>query len=304
MKKQDFTVALSVDQTPKEAFEAIRNVRGWWSGEIEGDMEKLGDEFTYRYKEFHYSKQRLVEVVPEKRIVWLVTEASINFVQDKNEWTGTKLVFELSGKYGQTQIRFTHEGLVPRRECYDACSNAWTGYISDSLRNFIAANRSKPQDFTAVFLVDQSPEEVFDAVNHVRQWWSENIEGDTDKLGSEFNYHFEDVHLCKIRIVELAPSQRVVWLVLDNYFKFTKDKSEWRNTKMLFDIAKKDGQTEVRFTHQGLVPEYECYDVCHEAWSFFVYSSLRNLITAGKGAPTRRDDHSFNSRLIEKWQLQ
>jgi hypothetical protein len=46
MKNPDFTTTISVDQTPKEVFDAINNVRGWWSEEIEGGTDKIGDEFT------------------------------------------------------------------------------------------------------------------------------------------------------------------------------------------------------------------------------------------------------------------
>jgi len=46
MKKRSLTTTISVDQTPNEAFAAINNVRGWWSGEIEGATDKLGAEFT------------------------------------------------------------------------------------------------------------------------------------------------------------------------------------------------------------------------------------------------------------------
>jgi uncharacterized protein YndB with AHSA1/START domain len=286
MKKQDFTTTIMVDKTPKEAFNAITDVRGWWAGEIEGSTVEQGDEFTYRYKDFHYSKQRLMEVVPNKKVVWLVTESSINFVQDKNEWKGTKIIFDISKKDDKTQIRFTHEGLIPEQECFDACSNAWTGYITDSLRNFIAADRPNDESFTASFIVDQTPQEVFEAINNVRGWWSENVEGNTDQLNGVFDYEGEkDTHHCKIRIVELVPGQRVVWRVLENYFSFTDDQSEWVGTQMIFDISKKEGRTEVRFTHQGLVPSHECFEVCNPAWTYFIGSSLRSLITTGKGGP-------------------
>jgi hypothetical protein len=160
MKKQDFTTTILVDQTPKQAFDAINNVREWWAGKIEGPTDKLGEEFTYRYKEFHYSKQKLVELIPDKKVVWLVTEGSINFVKDKNEWTDTKIIFDITEKDGKTQIRFTHEGLIPQIECFDACSNAWTGIISDSLWQFISSIGTGDQDFTTVILVDQTPQEA------------------------------------------------------------------------------------------------------------------------------------------------
>jgi len=149
------------------------------------------------------------------------------------------------------------------------------------------------KDFTTTILVDNTPEEVFDAINNVRGWWSEEIDGSTDKLNSEFDYHYEDVHRCKIRIVELVPNTKVVWSVLDNYFKFTKDKSEWKGTKIIFEIAEKDNKTEMRFTHQGLVPAYECYEICRDAWTGYIQKSLRNLITAGEGQPNATGKPSY-----------
>ncbi|MBS1602096.1 MAG: SRPBCC domain-containing protein, partial [Bacteroidetes bacterium] len=97
----------------------------------------------YRFKEFHYSKQRLVEFVPDKKVVWLVTDSSLNFVEDKDEWTGTKISFEVSSKGDKTEVRFTHEGLVPGQECYDACSNAWGDYIQKSLRSLISTGKGE-----------------------------------------------------------------------------------------------------------------------------------------------------------------
>ena len=141
------------------------------------------------------------------------------------------------------------------------------------------------RSYTTAFMVNQSPEAAFAAINNVRGWWSEEIEGRTDKLGEEFKYHFQDIHRCKLKIAELVPGKKVVWRVLDNYFNFTKDKTEWTGTDVIFDISKKGDKTEVRFTHRGLVPEYECYDACREGWSTYINSSLLDLIVTGKGQP-------------------
>ena len=141
------------------------------------------------------------------------------------------------------------------------------------------------RSYTTAFMVNQTPEAAFAAINNVRGWWSEEIEGRTDKLGEEFKYHFQDIHRCKLKIAELVPGKKVVWRVLDNYFNFTKDKTEWTGTDVIFDISKKGDKTEVRFTHRGLVPEYECYDACREGWSTYINSSLLDLIVTGKGQP-------------------
>jgi activator of Hsp90 ATPase-like protein len=144
MSNQSYTTSFLVDQTPEEAFAAINNVRGWWSGEIEGNTDKLGDEFTYRYKDVHYSKQKLVEVVPGRKVVWLILDAWLSFTEDKNEWNGTKVVFEVSRHGDKTEVRFTHEGLVPQYECFDKCSNAWGFYINGSLKSLIITGKGNP----------------------------------------------------------------------------------------------------------------------------------------------------------------
>lgn len=141
------------------------------------------------------------------------------------------------------------------------------------------------QDFTTTILVSETSKQVFDAVNNVRGWWSEEIEGGTEKLNDAFDYHYEDVHRCKMRITASVPGEKVTWLVLDNYFKFTKDKSEWTGTKIIFEISRQGDKTQLRFTHQGLVPEYECFDICKNAWTTYIRKSLFSLITTGKGQP-------------------
>lgn len=154
-------------------------------------------------------------------------------------------------------------------------------------------------DFTTTIVVDQTPQQVFDAINNPRGWWSEEIEGDTKKLSDEFNYHYKDVHISRMKLTEVIPNKKVVWSVLDNYFQFTKDKSEWKGNKIVFEITEKDGKTQLQFTQLGLVPEYECYDICQKAWGNYITNSLRSLITTGKGQPNPKEG-GFNEQLLQQ----
>lgn len=159
------------------------------------------------------------------------------------------------------------------------------------------------KDFQTTILVDQTSEEVFRAINNVRGWWSEEISGITDTLNAEFLYHYQDVHSCKIKLIEMVHGKKVVWLVMENYFSFTEDESEWKDTKIIFEISQKGRQTQLTFTHAGLVPEYECFEVCKDGWSNYINSSLRNLIVTGEGSPNPKEG-GFNGELVEKWNLQ
>ncbi len=138
METADLTVTLLAEQTPQEVFQAIVNVQAWWVGYFNevfsGDTEKLHDEFTFHAGEgAHYSKQKLVEVIPNQKVVWLITDGELSFVEKRDEWVGTKVIFEISEKDGKTQLVFTHEGLTPEMECYESCAPAWTQYLQNKL---------------------------------------------------------------------------------------------------------------------------------------------------------------------------
>ena len=158
-------------------------------------------------------------------------------------------------------------------------------------------------DYTATILVEQTTEEAFNAIKNFRAWWSEEIEGRTDVLNEVFFYHYQDIHLCKLKLIEMVPDKKLVYLVLDNQFSFTNDKSEWINTKLIFKVSREGDKTMIHFTHKGLVPDYECYNVCFDAWTTYIKKSLYNLITTGKGQPNPLEGDGFNAQLSEKWHL-
>ena len=129
-----YAYSFPTGKSPQEVFDLLLNVEKWWSGiyeeTITGKSQKLNDEFSFSAGGgMHFSKQKLVELVPGKKIVWQVTESNLAFLDNPKEWENTKLVFGISNKENETQVTFTHEGLEPKIECYDACSHAWTQYL-------------------------------------------------------------------------------------------------------------------------------------------------------------------------------
>ncbi|MGF7082864.1 SRPBCC family protein [Mucilaginibacter sp. UYCu711] len=144
MNNKDFTTSILVDQSPKEAFDAINNVIGWWTENLDGGTHNLNDEFEVRFGDVHYSKQKLTEVIPGEKVVWLITDSKLTFVKDQTEWTGTKIIFDITRKGNQTEVRFTQQGLTPAFECYGGCSNAWTDYVQNSLYSLITTGTGKP----------------------------------------------------------------------------------------------------------------------------------------------------------------
>src|SRR5262245_16030960 len=113
MTNSDFTSVIEVAQSADEVYNAVNNVRGWWQGEITGSTDNLNVEFKYRKKDAHDARQRVTEVIRGNRIVWLVTDSKLISFKDPSEWTGTKIIFEITEKNNKTQLRFTHTALVP-----------------------------------------------------------------------------------------------------------------------------------------------------------------------------------------------
>jgi len=140
------------------------------------------------------------------------------------------------------------------------------------------------QDYQTSITVNATAQEAYDAVNNVAGWWSQNLEGNTDRLCEEFTVHFGETNIT-LKITELEPNKRIVWLVTGGYKHWLQNKKEWHGTTMVWDIAAEGGATSISFTHIGLVPGIECYNGCENAWNGYIKSSLYKLITEGKGKP-------------------
>lgn len=180
-------------------------------------------------------------------------------------------------------------------------SLSFSGRVSTSNQNTKMNNISN-QNYTTTITVDKDISSAFNSIKNFRAWWSEEIEGNTDKVGETFFYHYKDVHLCKLKLIEMIADKKLVYQVIDNEFNFTKDKTEWINTKLIFDISSEGTKTKIVFTHEGLVPAYECYNVCNDAWTSYIQGSLKNYIETGTGKPNGKEG-GLNAELVEKWGL-
>jgi Activator of Hsp90 ATPase homolog 1-like protein len=144
MNQQNYQSSIIANITAEEAFKNISHVSEWWTANFEGSSERLNDIFTVRFGET-FAVFQVAEVIPGKRIVWLVTDCYLHWHNDKTEWNNTKIVWEIFSQNNSTKINFTHVGLIPEAECYNDCVKGWDHYITQSLFKLITENKGLPE---------------------------------------------------------------------------------------------------------------------------------------------------------------
>jgi hypothetical protein len=140
------------------------------------------------------------------------------------------------------------------------------------------------QDYNYIITIKVNADEVFDAINRVPEWWTSNFEGNSQKLNDVFTVYFGDVFVT-IKITDFVSGKKIVWLVTDCDLKWLKDKTEWIDTQIKWELSTVGNETSLSMTHLGLVPEIECYEDCQQGWNFHLGESLFKLITEGVGIP-------------------
>lgn len=143
MDSKSLQINIEFEKTPAYIFDCIRLVSKWWSADFEGNSAQLNDEFAIHHPGAHYSNQKIVEIMPNKKIVWLVTESTLHWLKgDKHEWTNTRMIFDIAAKGDKTELRITHQGLTPEKECYERCSEGWNMVIRQRLIDFIVSGKT------------------------------------------------------------------------------------------------------------------------------------------------------------------
>jgi hypothetical protein len=143
-KPQDFSLTLTVKASAKETVKNISQVNLWWAKNFKGHASKLNDEFSVYFGDT-FVNFRISEFIPEKKIIWLVTDCNLHWIKDKKEWKNTEVIWSLAEKGGETQINFVHKGVTPESECYESCNPGWTHHLKDSLLKLVHDGKGLPE---------------------------------------------------------------------------------------------------------------------------------------------------------------
>lgn len=284
-KNVTYSVAIEVGKSLGEVFSQLIDLRKWWPEDFEGDEVKLNAEFTLKVGEGHFSKDKVIEFEPNKKLVWITTKSLRK--SDNYDWSGTKFIFELAPQGNNTQIKFTYDGVVFEHE-HDLLVKVCDMSIQ-MFYDFVVNGKVKStgKNFTTTVEIEKSPLEVFKTLTtEVSNWWGGvDLTGNTSKLNDEFVVDHPGQHYSKQKLIEVIPNKKVVWLVTESALHWLKDKHEWTNTKMIFEISPNDDRTILHFTHEGLVPEKECYAACEKGWSMVINNWLLHAIKFGNQSP-------------------
>lgn len=162
----------------------------------------------------------------------------------------------------------------------------WSRSPKELERAFASFSAPAPRDhFTLTLRLPHSPEDVFDAINDARSWWSGRIEGATDALGAEFSYRYAELHRSRQRVMELVRGERVVWHVTDADLGFVAKRDEWKGTDIVFDIRGTPDGSELRFAHVGLRSDCECHAACADGWTRLLDGNLRKRLATRAAQP-------------------
>jgi uncharacterized protein YndB with AHSA1/START domain len=296
MKTLEVNLERVIDATPAEVFDA------WLDPEHPGSpwyavdrliLHPVVDGLFYR---MHVAKQgavagqmelphfgRFIAIEPGRRI-------QHTWMSQHTRGVETLVTVDFRAEGDRTRLVLRHIG-IPDDEFGRMHEVGWTHYLKALTAYF--------DSFSGSFTVPQSPEEAMAAIADVRGWWSEGITGSAARVGDRFVHTYQDIHRCEIEVTTIVPGRQVVWTVVGNHFNFTKDKTEWIGTQIVFDLTAQDGETEVILTHVGLVPAYECYDICRDGWTTYL-ASLERLIRTGKGEPNVGEARTESERMLSE----
>lgn len=144
------------------------------------------------------------------------------------------------------------------------------------------ATLTEQQNYHSSIVVNAGANDVFDKISRVSEWWAQNFKGSAYNAGDIFTINWGETYVT-FKLTETIPAKKITWLVTDCYLPWLKDKTEWTDTEVVFEISEENNATRVEMTHVGLTPDAECYGDCQTGWDHYIKKSLFKFIEQGQG---------------------
>ena len=144
----------------------------------------------------------------------------------------------------------------------------------------------KNKSYEAEIKISASPEAVYHALtSQIDKWWTESS-NEAGQVGDKLVVSFEKTTCWQMIVTEASKNQLLVWQVLQAYHDLENiaKKDEWKGTTIRWEILATNAGSKLMLTHQGLVPELQCYEICQSGWHYFL-GSLKGFLETGKGHP-------------------
>lgn len=142
------------------------------------------------------------------------------------------------------------------------------------------------KNYHRTITVNTSAHDAMKKIGQVNLWWKKNFTGSTEKPNDRFTVPFGELNgetsFVDFVVSEIIPEKKAVWKVTNCYLPWFKDKKEWNDTEVVFELSEENGKTKINFTHIGLVPEVECYSACEQGWNGHITKDLMNFINEGQ----------------------
>ena len=115
-----------IKATPEKIYPAITTQKGiasWWSKDNNAKPE-VGSVYRISFGGDYYKEIKVVELVPDKKVVWEILHAT-------PEWLNTKVTFEISMGKNRVDLHFNHSGWKAYTDMYAECSYHWAIFLGN-----------------------------------------------------------------------------------------------------------------------------------------------------------------------------
>jgi uncharacterized protein YndB with AHSA1/START domain len=276
----------------KRVWKALTNVEEMknWYFDLQGFKAEVGCLF-----QFTGGHDKGVQYLHLCEITEVVLHKKLSYSWRYEGYTGVSFVtFELTEQGNKTLLKLTHNGIqtFPNDNPDFALYNfeeGWNEIINKSLKNYLGKD-----NFQHETIVTSPIEKVFQSIsNEIPLWWTELLEGVSNTLNETFTVRFGSSVFKTMQVVELVPNRRISWLVTDTLIDIPelKNKREWLNTTIVWELRAENTATVIQVTHMGLNQDIECYGICSTGWRQFC-DSLKLYLETGTGLPFKQ--HSNN----------